>query len=98
MDRSLNVRNIVKLCNKVCKLRRGRGCRNVTSKMKDDLREISATKLLNCLFKEKLPMFKSLNLPPLPRGNREGVVTPNTCKVDANTKCFEEVGIREVDF
>ena len=78
MDRSVNVCNIVRLCNKVCKLRRGRGCRNVTSKMKDDLREISATKLLNCLLKEKLPMFKSLNLPPLPQGNREGVVTPNT--------------------
>ena len=98
MARSLNVRSIVRLCNKVCKLRRGRGCRNVISRMKDELREISGTKLLNCLFEEKLLMFKSLNLPPLPQGNREGVVTPNTCKVYANTECFEEVGIREVDF
>lgn len=98
MDRSVNVCNIVRLCNKVCKLRTGRGFRNVTSKRKDELREISSTKLLKCRFEEKLLMFKSLNLPPLPQGNREGVVTPNTCKVDANTECFEEVGIREVDF
>ena len=78
MDRSVNVCNIVRLCNKVCKLRSGRGFRNVTSKRKDELREISSTKLLNCRFEEKLLMFKSLNLPPLPQGNREGVVTPNT--------------------
>ena len=97
MERSLNVRNIVKLCNKVCKLRRGRGCRNVTSKRKDELREISGTKLFNCRLEEKLPMLKSLNLPPLPQGKRGGVVTPNTCKVDANTECSEEVEIREVD-
>ena len=90
MDRSVNVCNIVRLCNKVCKLRRGRGFRNVTSKRNDELREIFSTKLLNCRFEE--------NLPPLPQGNREGVVTPNTCKVDANTECFEEVEIREVDF